>query len=61
MSARVHVCWMVVVLAVAVWLGWLWRFKPAGDCLIRRGESFSVEPAPAGGAFDDLIPKEGAR
>lgn len=56
MSTRVHVAWMVVVVALALWFGWLWRFEPAGDCVVKRGESFSIVPAPSG-AFDDLIPK----
>ncbi len=56
-----HVAWMAIVVGLALWGGWLWKLAPArdgqADCMVRKGEPFSIVPAPGGGAFDDLIPK----
>lgn len=56
--------WALLALAVGLAGGWLGHEALAQsdreECLIRKGQPFSIVPAP-GGAFDDLIPQEGRR
>ena len=46
LQALIHVCWMAVVLVVALWVGWLLRFDRAANLyFLDRWTGEVVEPS----------------